>query len=101
MVTIRESNEEKEIFEVLRKSEEMVLQAARTWAKAVGDALPVEMPVVRQLIKGSFDFTEAVLEAQREFAHSVLKVTQSAHRSTRTAPAHRGTQKTGSNRKIA
>ncbi len=101
MATAYETQEEKEVFEVVRRSEESVLEAGRKWAKAVGDALPVELPVVRELVRGAFDFAEEVLKAQREFAHSMMKATRPAHRTTRTAPAHRPTPKARSTSKAA
>ena len=66
---------EEELFEDVRKLEESVLEAGRHWAKTVGETLPMEMPVAREVVKGVFDFTEAILTAQREFAHRMLKAT--------------------------
>jgi hypothetical protein len=94
MATAREPEEEKQLFETIRRSEESIIQAGRNWAKAVGDAMPVEMPIVSGLVKGAFDFAEEVLKAQREFAHSMLTATRTgpAHKATR-PPAHRPTSK--------
>jgi hypothetical protein len=98
MATVQETEEmEKEIFEVVRESEESILRAGRKWAKGVGDAMPVDLPVVRELVRGAFDFTEEVLKAQREFAHTMLRATRPAgrpmHRATTATPAHRPTRK--------
>ena len=63
---------EQEVFEFLRKGEEAVIDAGRKWAKAVGELAPLEVPAVRELVKGIFDFTEEALKTQREFAHRML-----------------------------
>ncbi len=84
-------HDDKEIFEVIRRSEEAVIEAGRNWAKAVGGAIPVEMPVVRELVKGSFDFAEEVLKAQREFVHSILTATKPTHEAGHAAHGHRAT----------
>jgi hypothetical protein len=98
MANAHETEEmEKEIFEVVRESEESVLEAGRKWAKAVADAMPIEMPVMRAVVKGAFDLTEEVLKAQREFALSILRATttpqaaRSVRRAARTPPMHRAT----------
>lgn len=65
-----------EVFEFVRKSEESVLEAGRDWAKAMGELLPMEMPVTRELVKGVFDLTEEVLKIQREFAHNMVMATR-------------------------
>lgn len=99
-----------EVFEFVRKSEESALEAGRDWAKAMGEFLPMEMPVMRELVKGVFDLTEEVLKIQREFAHNMLMATRpmatrpmatrksgmsarSAPRASRVAHAHRATHK--------
>lgn len=106
MPALHETEErEKELFEMVRRSEESVLEAGRKWTKSVGDALPMDMPVMRELVKGAFDFTEEVLRAQREFAHAMLRVTRPArrptHRATATAPVHRATPRARPAKKAA
>lgn len=104
MATVHESEEmEKEIFEVVRHSEESMLEAARKWAKVVGESMPVELPVVRALVKGTFDFTEELLKAQREFALGMLRATRPirpVHLAVKT-PAHRPTPTAEPSRKAA
>src|SRR3974390_251417 len=57
MTTPRETHE-KELFELVRKFEETVIEAGRDWAKAIDEALPVDMPMVRKLVKAALDFTD-------------------------------------------
>jgi hypothetical protein len=96
---------ETEVLELVQKLEESVMEAGRTWAIAVGKAMPVDLPVVRQLVKGSFDFGEKVLKAQRELVQGVLQVArQSARpvpRGKRTAPGRRATPRTKPTTKAA
>ncbi|MDE3087267.1 MAG: hypothetical protein KGJ77_10935 [Acidobacteriota bacterium] len=95
MATAHGTDMEKEVFDLVHQLEDTVLDAGRKWAKAVGDAMPVEMPFVRELVKSAFDFGEEVMVAQRKFVHSMMELTRTAARSvpkaTRTAPAHRAT----------
>ena len=95
MATAHETDMEKEVFDLVHQLEDSVLDAGRKWATAVGDAVPVELPFVRELVKSAFDFGEEVMKAQRRFVHSMMEVTRSAARSvpraTRKAPAHRAT----------
>ena len=67
---------DREVFAFVRKSEEAALEAARKWAKAAEESAPVEMPIVSDLVKRLFDFTEEILRIQREFAHNVLHQTR-------------------------
>ena len=64
---------EKDLLELVRKTEDTALDAGRKWAKAVGELMPVEMPGMHQVVKEAFDFTEEVLKLQRQFAFNVLK----------------------------
>jgi len=63
---------EEEVFDFVRKTEEAVVDAGRKWAKVVEEFIPVETPAVQELVKGILDFTEEILETQREFAHKML-----------------------------
>lgn len=105
MATSYEGEEmEKQVFEVVRQSEESLLAASRKWLKTVGDAVPVEMPVLNALMKGGFDFMEELLKAQREFALGMLRATRPirpAHLAVRTAPVHRGAESAEPARKAA
>jgi len=95
VATTHESDKlEKVIFDTVRESQESVLGAGRRWAKAVGDAMPMDLPIARAVVKGAFDFTEQVLKAQREFAHSMLRAANpsTSHRRTGSASANTATR---------
>jgi hypothetical protein len=79
---------EETVLDFVRKSEEAVLEVGRKWADAVGDFVPVEMPVVRDLRKQVFDLVEELLKMQREFAHKMLDETRKAVVGTKPAPTH-------------
>jgi len=77
MVNVAETDRvEEEVFDFVRKAEEASLAAGRRFTKSIGDFLPVEVPVVGELMKGIFDFTEEILKTQREFAQKILEETQ-------------------------
>jgi hypothetical protein len=89
---------EKDVFAKVAKTEQSAFDAARKWAKSMGDMAPVEMPVFRQMVTDVFDFTEEVLRLQRELVHKVLVATLEPAAGRRTAkgapraPAHRATK---------
>jgi hypothetical protein len=74
-----------EFLSATRKSQEIVLQAIRTWvesAQAMTPEVPsVKLPYADQLpkpedvVSGTYDFAEQVLANQRKFAEDILKVT--------------------------
>jgi hypothetical protein len=76
---------QEEILKTVRKSQEAVLDAIRTWADAVQSITPklpaVNVPFVDKLPKpeevvgGAYDFAEQLLAGQRKFAEDVLKAT--------------------------
>jgi len=63
---------EETVLDFVRKSEEAVLEVGRKWADAVGEFVPVEVPLVRDLKKQVFDLVEDLLKMQREFAQKML-----------------------------
>jgi len=65
-----------EIFEFVRKSEEAVIDVGRKWADSIGEFVPVEMPLVRDMTKQVFDFIEELLRIQREFARQMVDETR-------------------------
>lgn len=113
MANLRETDRlGEEVFGFVRKSEESLLEAGRKWAKTIGELVPVEVPAVRELVKGIFDFTEEVLKVQREFAHNLLRATRPVLRNAETSPrpkrrtttathAHRAPPRAAAKRKIA
>jgi hypothetical protein len=65
-----------EIFEFIRKSEEAVLEVGRKWVDSVGEFVPVEVPLMREMSKQVFDFLDELLRIQREFAGRMLDETR-------------------------
>jgi hypothetical protein len=76
-----------EVLNTVRKSQETVLDALKTWVETVQSLTPkvpsVEIPYSDKLPKpedvvaGAYDFAEQLLASQRKFAEEVLKATSS------------------------
>jgi hypothetical protein len=76
---------QEEFLSATRKSQEIVLQAIKTWVETAQSLTPkvpsVNLPFADQLPKpadivaGSYDFAEQVLANQRKFAEEILKAT--------------------------
>jgi len=74
-----------EFLSATRKSQEIVLQAIKTWvdsAQALTPKVPsVQLPFADQLpkpedvVSGTYDFAEQVLANQRKFAEEILEAT--------------------------
>jgi len=74
-----------EFLSAIRKSQDIVLQAIKTWvdsAQAVTSKVPsVQLPFADQLpkpedvVSGTYDFAEQVLVNQRRFAEEILEAT--------------------------
>jgi len=74
-----------QILETIRKSQEAVTDAIRTWADAVHSvtpSLPIpslpladKLPKPTDVVANAYDFAEQLLAAQRKFAEDVLKAT--------------------------
>ena len=74
-----------EILNTVRKSQESVIDAIKTWVETVQSITPkvpaVDVPFADKLPKpdewvaGAYDFAEQLLAAQRKFAEDVLKAT--------------------------
>ena len=83
-----------QFLDSIRKSQDAVVDALRTWAEAVHSvtpSLPVsavpfadKLPKPKDLVEDAFDFAAQLLAAQRKFAEDVLQVTTSV---TDEAPA--------------
>ena len=83
-----------QILDSIRKSQDAVVDALKTWADAVHSvtpSLPVsavpfadKLPKPKDLVEDAFDFAAQLLAAQRKFAEDVLQVTTSV---TDEAPA--------------
>jgi len=76
-----------QFLDSIRKSQDAVVDALRTWADAVHSltpSLPVsavpfadKLPKPKDLVEDAFDFAAQLLSAQRKFAEDVLQVTTS------------------------
>ena len=76
-----------QFLDSIRKSQDAVVDALRTWAEAVHSltpSLPVsavpfadKLPKPKDLVEDAFDFAAQLLAAQRKFAEDVLQVTTS------------------------
>jgi len=74
-----------EILNTVRKSQETVIDALKTWVETVQSITPkipaVDMPFADKLPKpaevvaSAYDFAEQLLASQRKFAEEVLKAT--------------------------
>jgi hypothetical protein len=74
-----------EFLSAIRKSQDIVLEAIKTWvesAQAVTSKVPsVKLPFADQLpkpeevVSGTYDFAEQVLANQRKFAEEILEAT--------------------------
>jgi hypothetical protein len=76
-----------EVLNTVRKSQESVIDALKTWVETVQSITPkvpaVDMPFADKLPKpeevvaSAYDFAEQLLASQRKFAEEVLKATSS------------------------
>ena len=76
-----------QVLDSIRKSQDAVVDALRTWAEAVHSvtpSLPVsavpfadKLPKPKDLVEDAFDFAAQLLAAQRKFAEDVLQITTS------------------------
>jgi len=74
-----------EVLSTVRKSQEAVIDAIKTWVETVQSITPkvpsVDMPFADKLPKpaevvaSAYDFAEQLLASQRKFAEEVLKAT--------------------------
>ena len=76
---------QEEFLSTIRKSQDTVLDAIKTWAEAVPSLAPqlssVQLPLADKLPKPeevvatAYDFAEQLLASQRRFAEEILKAT--------------------------
>ena len=74
-----------QILDSIRKSQDAVVDALRTWAEAVHSvtpSLPVyavpfadKLPKPSELVADAYDFAGQLLAAQRKFAEDVIEIT--------------------------
>jgi hypothetical protein len=74
-----------EVLNTVRKSQESVIDAIKTWVETVQSITPkvpaVDMPFAdklpkpEEIVASAYDFAEQLLASQRKFAEEVLKAT--------------------------
>jgi hypothetical protein len=72
-----------EVLNLIRASQDTVVDALQAWASAVQYVTPSwakvpyadRLPKPGTLVDGAYDFAEQVLSTQRKFANDVVKVT--------------------------
>ena len=72
-----------EVIGVVRKSEEMLVDALKVWAEAVQSITPSipmpnlpytdKLPTPQEFVASTYDFAEQLLISQRKFAESLLE----------------------------
>jgi hypothetical protein len=76
-----------EILNTVRKSQETVIDALRTWAETIQSITPKipsvpvpgadKLPKPEELVASAYDFAQQLLASQRKFAEEVIKATAS------------------------
>jgi hypothetical protein len=76
-----------ELLNTIRKSQETVIDALKTWAETVQSITPKlpsvpvpgadKLPKPEELVASAYDFAEQLLAGQRKFAEEVVKATVS------------------------
>jgi hypothetical protein len=76
-----------ELLNAVRKSQETVIDALKTWAETVQSITPKlpsvpvpgadKLPKPEDLVASAYDFAEQLLASQRKFAEEVVKATAS------------------------
>ena len=74
-----------EVLNTVRKSQESVIDAIKTWVETVQSVTPKipsvqvpgadKLPKPEELVSSAYDFAEQLLASQRKFAEEVLKAT--------------------------
>ena len=76
-----------EVLNTVRKSQESVIDAIKTWVETVQSISPKvpamdmpfadKLPKPEEVVASAYDFAEQLLASQRRFAEEVLKATSS------------------------
>jgi hypothetical protein len=76
-----------EVLNTVRKSQEAVIDAIKTWVETVQSITPKvpaveipgadKLPKPEEVVASAYDFAEQLLASQRKFAEEVLKATGS------------------------
>ena len=87
-----------EILEFVRKTEETIAEGGRKLSESVCDLVPGDRDSIRKVVDEAFDFSEAILKSQREFAHSLLDTVLGEPSGKRTPAAKRAPAKPAAKR---
>ena len=77
---------QEEFLSTIRKSQETVIDAIRTWAETVQSVIPkvpsvqvpgAELPKPEEVVANAYDFAEQLLASQRKFAEESSETTTS------------------------
>jgi hypothetical protein len=78
---------QEEFLNAVRKSEETVIEAIKSWAESVQSIMPKvpsvqvpgadKLPKPEDVVASAYDFAEQLLATQRKFAEEVVKATTS------------------------
>jgi hypothetical protein len=81
-----------EVLNTVRRSQEAVIDAIRTWSETVQSITPKlpsvpvpgadQLPRPEEVVASAYDFAEKLLASQRKFAEEVVKATASIMPST-------------------
>jgi hypothetical protein len=72
MVEPTEKSVQDQIFDMVKRSQEVILDASRNFVEGAAEAAPYDREQIDKLIDNAFDLTERILQAQRDFAKTVL-----------------------------
>lgn len=70
----RDEQLQDQIFDMVKRSQEMILDASRNFVEGAADLAPGDREQLDKLIDNAFDLTERILESQREFAKKIVGV---------------------------
>ena len=81
-----------EVLNTVRKSQETVIDALKTWVETVQSITPKipavdlpfadKLPKPEEVVASAYDFAEQLLASQRKFAEEVLKATSALNPGT-------------------
>jgi hypothetical protein len=87
-----------EVLNTVRKSQETVIDALKTWVETVQSITPKipavdvpfagKLPKPEEVVASAYDFAEQLLAGQRRFAEEVLKATSALMPSTEDSARH-------------
>ena len=87
MASIPTQDLQNEFLSTIRKSQETVIDAIRSWVETVQSVTPKippvqvpgadQLPKPEEVVASAYDFAEQLLASQRRFAEEVLKATTS------------------------